>query len=68
VLGGEQATVRVGGVARLEDLVAQSERGGVAAGEVGADERAGRAGAEHRPVADIAVRRVAAAEAVVGLR
>ena len=68
VLGRGQAAVGEGGVAGLEDDEALGQRGGVAAGQVGADQRARRPGPEHRPVSDVAVDGVAAAEGVVGLR
>ena len=65
--GDAGSLVRERRVARPVDLVGERERGGVAPGEVRADRRAWRAGPEDRPVADVAVERIGAAERVVGL-
>src|SRR5207244_7516015 len=68
VLGGEQTTVRVRRIGRPEDLVAERERRRVTAGQVGADRRSWRPGAEDGAVADVTEGRIAVAVSVVGLR
>src|SRR6185437_14690267 len=68
VLRGGQALRRERWRARLVDLEALREDGGVAAGQVRADLGSRRARAEHRTVPDVTVDRVGAAEGVVLLR
>ena len=68
VLAGEQAVVRERGIALPVDLEAQAERGRHASREVRTDERPGRTGAEHGPVADVPVPRIGPTEGVVLLR
>jgi hypothetical protein len=68
VLGRDEAVAGEPAVGRAVDLIAEGERGGIAAGQVGAHRRARRPRPEHRPVADVAERRIVPAVGVVVLR
>ncbi len=68
VLRGQQAFAGESRVARFEHLVGLGQSRGVASGQVGADLRSRRPRAEHRPMADVAVERIALAVGVVFLR
>ena len=68
VLGVLEARGRLRGLGDPIQLVAEREVRRETSREVGADERSRRAGAEHRPVADVAILRVGAAVGVVRLR
>ena len=65
--GGAQAAAGEGRVRAVEHLVAERERGAVAARQVGADRRSRRPRPEHRAVADVPVQRVGAPIRVVVL-